>query len=239
MPRRKEEPVIVETEGQKLFVHPFCPPLSCLQTITVEADNSSTGFQLRRVPKPLYELHPWDAETMELMCRKGLEPAINLLLSNAGRRVRRSRVGRDTAQLPPRQLCSERVPYESALNWMQSAPNGLFLADPSRLQVDRLIHGISLSYPTATIAVVSQSVSRLRELASQLRTIGQAPRTLAPRSQPEELPHLALCTFFGLGACNASQYEIIIAWMHRRHSVSWHRWPWVMPAMHACTEFCL
>ena len=171
--------MIVEAEGQRLFVHPFCAPLSCLQTITVEPDNNrNTGFQLRRVAKPLYELHPCDSESMELMCRKGLEPPIYLLLANAGRRVRRSRVGRDTAQLPPRQLCSERVPYESALNWMQSAPNGMFLADPSRLQVDRLIHGISISYPSASIAVVSPSVSRLRELASQLRTIGQAPRIL-------------------------------------------------------------
>jgi len=208
------ETVTIRREGQRIFVEPICPELKSLKTTSIEpVDVPNRGFQLRRVPVPLYVLHPDEAEGGEISFDRGLESAIRALLEKHGRRVQTSRVGPETAELPtpiPAPWLGGRLPYQHAVNWIHENRGGILRADPSRLQVDHLIQSIESAFPETSMAIVDDSKTRLKRLASQLLRLNiNAPIYTAARDV-EDRPNLTLGTLYGAGWRHVSQLDLIL-----------------------------
>ena len=208
------EIIDVTRERQSLFVSPMCPELDRLRTCRVEAVNDADlGFQLRRVPFPLYHESSFAGAT-EIEFDRGLRPAIDAILRERGREVRHYSIGPQIAELPapePAPWLPQRYPYQQVVDWMFETTCGLIVSDPSRVCLPALIESMHRAYPRAQIGVASESVARLQSLALQLRQRGTTVRVMTARRDIEEPAPLSLATYYGLGWRHTSQYDVILA----------------------------
>jgi hypothetical protein len=208
------ETVRIRRDGQKIFVQPICPELRCLKTTSIEpVDDPNHGFQLCRVPVPLYELYPDSGDGGEISFPKGLEPVARAVLAKNGRQIDTLLVGPKTAELPtpiPAPWLGGRLPYQHAVNWIHENRGGILRADPSRLQVDHLIQSIVLAFPEISLAIVDESIARLNHLSSQLSQLNIHATIFTAARDLENRPNLTLSTLYGAGWRHVSQLDLIL-----------------------------
>ncbi len=191
----------VERCHQSIAIRPACAGvLAILGTaLHLGIHDPGAGFLVARVADPLYTIRDEGRRGKVAYLPAGLEAAARLILERAGYEV--SATGTTPAPLPAPDLASLRTfgtIDRPLLDFVRRHDRGLIRLG-ARVDPTRLIAGVALAYPDATIAVAAARVEDVHGAARGLeRYLPRVGRVTADTS-PLEPARVVVGTYLGLG----------------------------------------